>query len=112
MSDKRFRRFVRKPVAVEIQVRDSDEAGGEIFFDSVDISEGGAYIRSDLLLELGDRLEVTFRLPDNSVAIVARARVVWVTPHEDIKGDAGFGIEFLDLTASEQKQIAGFVSSV
>lgn len=108
-SDKQ-RRFLRSPVGVEFRVRDADDViGGEIMFDALDISAGGAFLRSEFLLEIGDRTEVTFTLPKSGAPIVVRARVVWVTPHRDLKGDAGMGNEFIDLTDEERGAIALFV---
>ncbi len=106
---KRYRRYIRRALDVEIQVRDAGDVGGEIFFDAVDISEGGAFVRSSFLLEIGERLEASFRLPKQQNAIVVRCIVAWVTPHANLKGEAGFGLEFIDLTDEEKEQISAFV---
>ena len=108
-DDERTRRTHRTPLQAEFRVRDADDViGGEISFDAIDISEGGAFLRSEYLLEPGDRIEVTFVLPD-STPIVARARVAWVTPRPERKGDPGMGLEFISLQKSEREAIARFV---
>lgn len=109
----RPRRYVRKPLSVEFRVRDADDTvGGEILFDAVDISEGGAFLRSDYLLEEGDRIEVSFMLPAPvQRPVVVRARVAWVTRRSELKGEPGMGLEFVDLTPAERDAIAEFVAS-
>ena len=104
------RQFLRRPVKVEFRVRNADDVmGGEILFDAVDISVGGAFLRSSYLLEIGERLEVNFTLSESGALIHTSARVVWVTPHEEAKGEAGMGLEFLDLSEAERKAITEYV---
>lgn len=115
MQDK-SRKYVRRPVNVELVVRDANDLlGGEILFDAVDLSEGGAFLRSDFLMEEGERLEIRFTLPrtETSVAktIHAQARVAWVTPRTDLKGEAGMGVEFVRLSEEEKAAIDAFVQS-
>ncbi len=80
-------------------------------FDAVDISAGGAFLRSDYLLEKGDRLDVTFTLPATHQRITARAQVAWVAKVRKTKGEAGMGIEFVDLSKDEREAITEFVKS-
>src|SRR5471032_1824519 len=56
------RRHVRKPVAAKVTGK--AEAGlGHLFFDSQDLSIGGAFLKADLLLEVGDELSLELHLP-------------------------------------------------
>jgi uncharacterized protein (TIGR02266 family) len=110
MSSGRHRRDVRRALDAEFRLRDADDVvGGEILFDAVDISEGGAFLRSQYLLEVGERIEVSFTLPGQSQLIHVRALVAWVTRSKDLKGEAGMGLEFVDLDAEEREVIAAFV---
>ena len=80
------RRFVRRPVEVTFRLRDSHDPGhGELLFDAVDISQGGAFLQSDLLLEVGEEMEVVFRLSSSKRTITAMARVAWATRKSDAK---------------------------
>lgn len=104
------RRFLRRAVNVEFSVRDVDDVmGGELLFDSVDISEGGAFLRSDYLLDIGEQVEVSFILGGRSQPIKAMARVAWVTRRTALKGDAGMGLEFTALGREERQAIDDFV---
>lgn len=93
------RRFVRKPIAAK--VRGKQEQGfGHLFFDSQDLSVGGAFLKADLLLEVGEELSLELKLPDGQT-LDARARVAWVRQSE---GSGGMGIEFLEI-APEAKEL-------
>jgi uncharacterized protein (TIGR02266 family) len=107
------RRHVRRPVRVSIRVRDAENpTEGEVLFDALDISQGGAFLQSDLLLEIGAELEVTFAIPGEIRPIRAHARVAWATRTASAKGSAGMGLEFVDLNEADRKLIADFVRSV
>jgi hypothetical protein len=76
-----------------------------IRFDSADVSGGGAFLRSDMLFEVGELLMLQFSLPSGRV-INARGRVVRATRGaDDGKGFAGMGIEFVDLPAEDRAAI-------
>jgi uncharacterized protein (TIGR02266 family) len=107
------RRHVRRPVRVSVRVRDAgDPTDGEVLFDALDISQGGAFLQSDLLLEAGAELEVTFAIPGEIRPIRAHARVAWATRTASAKGSAGMGLEFIDLTDADRRRLAEFVRSV
>lgn len=102
------RRFIRKPVAAKIRSRDN--AGqGHLFFDSRDLSVGGAFLRADLLLEQGELLDLEFTLPEGP-SLEARARVAWVRSSDSEQaGSAGMGVEFLNLSPADREALATFL---
>jgi type IV pilus assembly protein PilZ len=112
MVDKRdTRRHARHPLEAEIKVADG-HLGGELVFDSHNVSQGGLFLKSDLLLEVGDTVWISFTLPNTSVAIRTRGRVVWVNrnPDENDPTDRpGMGIQFLDLTEVEETALHAYL---
>lgn len=112
MADNRdTRRHARHHLEAEIEVGDG-HLGGELVFDSHNVSRGGLFLKSDLLLEVGDTVWVSFALPNTSVAIRTRGRVVWVNrnPDENNPTDrAGMGIQFLDLTEVEETALTAYL---
>jgi type IV pilus assembly protein PilZ len=105
------RRHARHPLEAEIGVGDG-HLGGELVFESHNISRGGLFLRSDLLLEVGDTVWVSFTLPNTSVAIRSRAKIVWVNrnPDEDDPADhPGMGVQFLDLTDVEESALSAYL---
>jgi len=102
----------RRPLQVEIQAGDG-AVDGEIFFDTRNVSEGGVFLKSDLLLEVGEVLWMAFVLPGTPVGIRTRGRVVWVNRHPNEKDPAdlpGMGVKFLDLSPEEQEALKAYLS--
>ena len=59
------------------------------------IRNGGIFVRTDRLYELGDDVTVTIRLFDASGPVGIKGRVVWVTPtRAQGKRAAGVGVQF------------------
>ena len=107
------RRHVRRPVRVSVRVREVDDpTDGEVLFDALDLSQGGAFLQSDLLLEIGAELEVTFAIPGELRPVRAHARVAWATRVATAKGSAGMGLQFVDLSEADRQRLAEFVRSV
>jgi Tfp pilus assembly protein PilZ len=77
-----------------------------IRFDSADVSGGGAFLRSDMLFEVGEILLLQFSLPDGR-PIRVRGRVVRATREVDQGRDrhAGMGVEFVGLSAEDREAI-------
>ena len=105
------RRHARHQLEAEIEVGDG-HLGGELVFDSHNVSRGGLFLKSDLLLEVGDTVWVSFILPNTAVAIRTRGKVVWVNrnPDENDPTDRpGMGIQFLDLTEVEETALSAYL---
>jgi uncharacterized protein (TIGR02266 family) len=103
-----LRRFVRKPVAA--QLRCHGGAGpGYLFFDTQDLSVGGAFLRADLLLEIGEELEVEFSLPGDERVLRAHARVAWVRRADSDVASSGMGLEFMNLSSADRDALATFL---
>ncbi|MHB8419032.1 MAG: PilZ domain-containing protein [Myxococcales bacterium] len=103
-----LRRYVRKPVAAQLRCRGA-MGPGHLFFDTQDLSIGGAFLRADLLLEQGEELEIEFELPGVSQPLRSRARVAWVRRGETDRSAPGMGIEFLDLSPGDRQALADFL---
>ena len=96
------RRHPRKIVQVELLCR--DEPGlGPLSFTGVNLSAGGAFLRSDLLLEAGEVLELELVAPGRSV--MARAEVVWARRFPNGDQPAGMGVRFAALAHEDQRAL-------
>jgi Tfp pilus assembly protein PilZ len=78
------------------------EAG--IRLDTADLSEGGAFLRSDLLIEVGETLALEVPLATGET-LAARGRVAWVTRGGGDKAPAGMGIEFDRLSSQDRRRL-------
>jgi hypothetical protein len=105
-----LRKHPRSAISFPVSVSDAtNRVSGMIHFDTQDISVGGAFIRSDLLFEIGEELAIAFTLPAGS-AVQARARVVRVARDTGDDGvAAGMGIQFVQLSDSDRDAILALV---
>jgi hypothetical protein len=97
------RKHTRVPAYFETEVRSSGEPHvglGTI----LNLSIHGALIETEHPLQLGDGLEVRFRLPPPAGGVLARGRV--------LRLDAArrFGVEFYELQGNGRDMVSGFVA--
>jgi uncharacterized protein (TIGR02266 family) len=76
------------------------------------ISQGGLFIASDLVQELGDEIEIAFTPPGFSEAVRVRAIVRWLRTTAAGNTDAppGVGVQFIDLPPATARAINEFMS--
>ena len=92
---------------IEVPVMISDAAKRvrkPIRFSSGDISGGGAFLRSDLLFEVGEMLMIEFDLP-NGHHIRTQGRVVRVARGGVKDKYPGMGLEFVDISSDDRAAI-------
>jgi c-di-GMP-binding flagellar brake protein YcgR len=100
------RRFSRRDALLPVVVRAAGnrvEAG--IRLDTADLSEGGAFLRSDLLFEVGETLNLEIPLAAGET-LAARGRVAWVTRGGGDQTPAGMGIEFDKLSPQDRRRLS------
>ena len=103
------RRFMRHPVSVEFRAHEANQAQhGDILFDVLNMSQGGAFLRSDVLLDIGTTLEIV--LPFEFFQGAVTGRVAWVT-RGDKDHAPGMGIEFTGIDDSERAQLNQWIES-
>lgn len=100
-----MRRHERKPLVVACRVRARRlQVDGAISLESADLSEGGAFLRADLLFEVGEALDLELPLPTGEV-LKAGGRVVRVARGREPSAPTGMGIEFTDLSPEARRLI-------
>jgi uncharacterized protein (TIGR02266 family) len=105
-----LRQHARAPLELPITVSDSaNKVDAHIQFNTQDISVGGAFIRSDLLFEIGEELSLVFAMPDGRV-VQARGKVVRVARDTGDDTVPGMGIQFVNLADSDREAIEGLVT--
>ena len=104
------RRFERVPLQVEIKGIDS-QGLGELHFTGADLSQGGSFIRADLLLEEGEQLALEFRVPGVPRPMRAQGRVAWVRRFPEPPQQGGMGFEFLAMTEEDRAVLAEYLAS-
>jgi len=100
------RRFVRKSGLLSVIVRAAgNKVRAGLRLDSTDLSEGGLFLKSDLLFEVGEDLTLEIPLGGGKVTR-AVGRVAWVTRGGGKRGSAGMGIEFARLSPQDRQSLA------
>lgn len=100
-----MRRFDRRRAELPVTVRAAgNRVEGGIHLDAADLSEGGAFLRSDLLFEVGETLDLEIPLPTGVVN--AAGRVVRVSRSRGRETAPGMGIEFTRLSLPDRRAIA------
>lgn len=103
------RRSERRALAAEFSARDGAGAG-TLTFTSEDVSAGGVFLKSDLLLEQGEPLALEFAVPGLG-AMKAQARVAWVRRFPEAGQAAGMGVEFVVLREEERAALNRWLAS-
>lgn len=103
------RRHTRHSIAVTFRAR-STPGTGQLLFTSADLSAGGTFLASDLLLEAGEALALELFLPGQAAPVRARARVAWVRAFPGAHEAAGIGVEFLSMEAHDRARLEALLS--
>ena len=103
---KPVRRYVRRPALIPVVVRAAgNKIQAGVHLATTDLSEGGLFLRSDLLLEVGEDLTLEIPLSSGKTT-VAHGRVAWVTRGAGAKAAAGMGVEFARLSPDDRRALA------
>lgn len=106
------RKFDRRPAALRVMVSTpGHRIQSGILLDSADVSEGGAFLCSDLLFEVGDLLNLEISLPDGHV-VKATGKVVRVSRSRGKETLPGMGIEFVRLAMNDRRAIAASLAQL
>jgi len=110
-GSRELRAHPRKQAELPVIVADSDNrVEGEICFDTRDLSLTGAFLRSDLLFEVGEELDLAFLLPEGRT-VRARGRVVHVVREPRDTNVAGMGISFTNLSDRDREAVRAFLAT-
>lgn len=104
------RRYERRALQVELRGRDAHGAG-VLHFTSADLSAGGTFLTSELLLEQGETLTLELELPPSRRTLTLQARVAWVRRFPAAGEAAGMGVEFLALGEDERGALVRYLEA-
>ena len=102
------RRHARRTLAVEFRTRETDGRGA-LELSGAELSAGGAFLVSDLLLEPGESLSLEFQIAGRPRPAQVQARVAWVRRFPGPDQPAGMGIEFVRLDKDERVALDAWV---
>ncbi len=104
MSDARFEVRKAQPTTIDLVCQHWDEP---IKITATDISPGGLFIPSDLLLEAGEPIVACFHVPGHEQELQLFGDVIWVAlpRRQSDAGAAGMAIEFVKTRPLERMTI-------
>ncbi len=103
------RRHTRRALAVQFQGSEA-EGAGQLVFTSADLSAGGAFLASELLLEESEQVSLAFHLPGDAQPLRAQARVAWVRRFPEAVDPPGMGVEFVTMERDDRQRLQAFLS--
>jgi len=109
------RRYMRLIAQLEVKVGRISGTGLDEFISvtSKDISVAGVGLTSEARFSKGEPLKLIIRLPDD-ITVHAVGAVKWVTMRENLYAanghDFAFGIEFVQISDSDRKEIEKFIA--
>ncbi len=81
---------------------------------SINMSTGGVFIESSMILPEDTELTVKFNLPNSDTIIIANARVAWINEPPLLKKVSlppGMGLQFIDLSMGDMHTIRAFLDN-
>ena len=105
------RRFPRKSLQVEFRGRNTSGAG-QLLFEGIDLSAGGSFLRSDILLEQGEALVLEFRVPGVPRLMKTQAKVAWVRCFPKDDEQPGMGVEFLAMSDEDRAVLGEYLGRI
>lgn len=104
------RRFPRKTVRTDFH-GSAEGATGDLQFESADLSAGGTFLVSDLLLEPQEELSLDFTVPGTPRPVHTRSRVAWVRRFPKENELPGMGIEFVEMSSRDREALSSYLSA-
>lgn len=107
------RQGIRRPLQTTALL---DDGNGTLELPVLDVGPEGIFLRSDLLLEEGDRYSLQFRLPGCATQVRARAEVVRAQSvvRDPLSGSLhcpGIAMRFIDVERPALAALRGFVAA-
>ncbi len=105
------RRHPRQSLLVDFKGRDASGIG-QLWLEGSDLSAGGAFLKSDLLLEHGEKLALEFRVPGVPRLMRAQARVAWVRRFPKDEEPSGMGVEFMSMSDEDRGVLTQYLGAL
>ncbi len=93
------RTSLRIPLSMNVTYRVGEQERAEAYrVKSINISEGGVFLETDLPLGIGTEVKLEFSLPESTEMLQFSGRVVWSGEVSDGEGGhvLGKGVEFME----------------
>ncbi len=109
--NRQTRRHPRQSLLVDFKGQDASGIG-HLWLEGSDLSPGGAFLKSEVLLEQGEKLAVEFRVPGVPRLMRAHARVAWVRRFPQNEEPSGMGVEFTAMSDEDLGVLTQYLSAL
>lgn len=75
-----------------------------------DLGGGGLFVATKTLRPVGESVRVRFTLPGSEVRLDAIAEVRWARSKDTAEGEAGIGLEFLQMSPATKQAVKTFLA--
>jgi len=75
-----------------------------------DLGGGGLFVSTRVLRPIGECVRVRLTLPGSPEVLDAIAEIRWVRPVDTAEGDAGMGLQFLQMSGKTKQAVKEFVA--
>ncbi len=96
------RKSPRIPANIRVNYSTVDEFLSDF---TTNINEGGLFIQTKTVLEIGTSVQLKFSLPQAKRLIEVEGEVMWTTSADGPEKNAGIGIKFQDLSEEDKEMI-------
>jgi uncharacterized protein (TIGR02266 family) len=105
ISDDERRAMPRHEVTVEVTFESEHN-----FYTGItqDLGSGGLFVATNILRSIGECVRVRFTLPGNPELLDAITEVRWVRDRDTAAGEAGMGLQFLQMSAKTKQAVKAF----
>ena len=101
-NDNEKRKSPRVPANIRVNYSTVDEFLSDF---TTNINEGGLFIQTKTVLEIGTSVQLKFSLPHAKRLIEVEGEVMWSTPSGGPEDTSGIGIRFQDLSEEDKEMI-------
>ena len=75
-----------------------------------DLGSGGLFVATKALRPVGECVRVRLTLPGTPEVLDAIAEIRWVRPKGTVEGEAGIGLQFLQMSTKAKQAVKSFVA--
>jgi uncharacterized protein (TIGR02266 family) len=105
-ADREKRQLMRVPVEAAVHCETSERS---MTATARNLSRGGVCVQTDVVLPVGTEINLSWMLPEQDVAITAKAVIAWAHAAAPGTRTPTMGLKFVELSAEQQDAIADFV---
>jgi uncharacterized protein (TIGR02266 family) len=98
----------REQLVIELRVCYGPNENLNLYGFSVDMSDGGLFLKTEFPFAVDEKLLLSFTLPEENKTVTCRAKIAWLNQKDKPKKPQhpqGIGVQFVDLSGDSLESI-------